>query len=120
MAHASFRRDNRGLVLLGMSIVIALAASIAAFAMLIVATSEARQGVLLGPRTISRYLAEAAYVRVTEFLWQNRTACPASVSIDVDGNGTITPREVVGVNVSPCGNPGDENRRRTITLQTVY
>jgi len=101
-------RGKRGMVFFGMAIVTALAGSITAYALMLMANSEARRGILLSRRTVARYLAEAAYVRLREFLWQNPAACTAGVAIDHDGD-TTTPDLVVGA-----------NQRKTITLNTTY
>ena len=93
-------RNTRG-VALGITIVTALLCAIAAYVVLLAATSEARRAKFFRERTEARHLAEAALVFVMQRLWDDPNFCPATVSVDTNGDGTGD--TTVPVTVTSCG-----------------
>lgn len=93
-------RQDKGSVLL-ISILAALVSSIISYAVLFIATSQARQGRFQRERARVRYATEAAVVWAQQRLWQDPTwpgaACP-STSVNIGGYS-------VTLNITNCGNP---------------
>ena len=97
------RIDNeRGGGLFGFAVIVALIASIAAYAVLAVALSQARQGTVLRERPRVRYAAEAGLVMLQQRLWRNPGYCAAS-SEQIDTNGDGGGDTTVELSVSNCG-----------------
>ena len=104
MLTAHMLGTQRGLAMLGMVMAIALTASIAAYATLLVATSQARIATVTTVRSQSRYLAEAGLVIATQKLIANPAYCGGTERVDTDGDGVVNASDPsVVVTVTSCG-----------------
>ncbi len=85
--------------------VTALLCSIAAFAVLFMATFNARQSGFYRGRTTARYLAEAGLVIASRRLMANPSYCGGLEGVDTNGDGDVTdPTDaIVTVEVTNCG-----------------
>ena len=88
---------------MGFVLILAVVSSIAAYGALMVASSQARQGTVLGTRFRARYAAEAGIVIAQAKLWRDPAYCPAAAPepIDTDGNGSAD--TTVELTVTNCG-----------------
>ena len=107
--------STRGAIL---AIVIATAfmASIAAYAALLIASSQARQGAFARGRTEARYLAEAGLVIAMQQLAANPAYCGATERVDTNWDGVANASDPqVVVTVTSCGANNAHTLRATVT-----
>ena len=101
------RSSDRGMIL-AVTMMMALVASIVAYGILQLSVSQGRQGRFFRSQTSARYLAEAGMVVARERLRENpSTFCtnPTPVPIDTNGNGIDPSDPIVDVTVIPVGCP---------------
>ena len=117
---------QRGLALLGFVVAMATLASIAAYAILFVATSQARLGQFSRERMSSRNLAEAGLVIAMQKLWvdPNYPTCPTpgttvTTTETVHTSGVITPDPTVEITVTNCG-AGNLHTLRARAAYTIF
>ena len=109
-------RNERGMAL-GFVLIIALLGAIAAYAILMLAISQARHSAFSQERPSARYAAEAGLVWARQRLWEDPTSCfPANPDLSVDADGDGTAETNVDIVASSCG----ATDRRTLTAQVVY
>ena len=101
--------NERGAIVLGMTILTAILAAIASFAVLQLAIAYSLQGRFFVNRTPYRYAAEAGLVWAQEQLWNNPAYCGAPDPPVING---VT----VDVTVTNCG----AGNSHTITANAVY
>lgn len=106
--------SERGGGLFGLAVIVALVSSIAAYAVLTVAMSQARQGRVLHERARVRYAAEAGLVMLRERLWRNPGYCGNSAE-QIDTNGDGGGDTTVNLSVSNCA-----AIRRDMTARVTY
>ena len=103
--------------LFGFALILALIASIAAYAALFTATAGGRYGKALKDRPRARYAAEAGIVIAREQLQRVPTYCGSPVAIDTDADGTND--TTVDITVTACG-AGNENQPHIIRGRVLY
>ena len=108
------RSHQRGMIL-GLVIVTAFIAAVAAYTILVVAASQARQGRFWRERFRSRYAAEAGVVWAMERLWADPTYCGTPDPPPFDTNGDGVPDATVDVSVTGCGGAS-----RTLSAVVVF
>ena len=115
--------SERGGGLFGFAVLLALVSSIAAYAVLVVAMSQARQGKVLHERPRVRYAAEAGLVIAQERLWTNPDECTgnppgstAGLSQFIDTNGDSGGDTQVDVTWTNCG----AGRRHRLSAKVTY
>ena len=101
--------NERGAIVLGMTILTAILAAIASFAVLQLAIAYSLQGRFFVNRTPYRYAAEAGLVWAQEQLWNNPAYCGAPDPPVING---VT----VDVTVTNCG----AGNVHTISANAVY
>lgn len=101
------RGSDRGMIL-AVTLMMALVASIVSYGVLQLAVSQGRQGKFFRSQTSARYLAEAGMVLAQERLRTNPSAfcTPTPLQIDADGDGTLEAWETVTITDAHCG-PGN-------------
>ena len=106
------RGSDRGMIL-AVTMMMALVASIVSYAVLQLAVSQGRQGRFFRSQTSARYLAEAGMVLAQERLRVDINAfCtnPTPVQIDTNGNGVDPSDPTVDITVIPgCPRPAAGN-----------
>ena len=110
--------NNRGAVVLTMTIITALLAAIASYAALQVSIAYARQGRFFINHTPCRYATEAGVVWAQEQLWNNAAFCSA---VGLNAAGTTAPELTVNgvavdVVVTGCG----AGNIHTVTARARY
>lgn len=95
----------------------AVISSIAAYAALVVATSQTRYGPLLEHRPPSRYAAEAGLVIAQETLWRDPSYVGGAQMLDMDADGTAD--TTVVISVTPVDPMAPQGRRR-IEARVTY
>lgn len=103
--------SDRGMIL-AVTMMMALVASIVSYGVLQLAVSQGRQGKFFRSQTAARYLAEAGMVLAQERLRANpNTFCtnPTEVQIDTNGNGIDASDPRVDVTVTPAVCPHTGN-----------
>ena len=93
---------ERGTGLFGFAVVLAIVASIAAYAILVIAMSQARQGHVLQEHPRARYAAEAGLVLLRERLLRNPAYCTSSSEL-TDTNGDGGGDTWINLQVTNCG-----------------
>ena len=103
------RDADRGMIL-AVTLMMALLASIVSYGVLQLAVSQGRQGRFFRSQTAARYLAEAGMVLAQERLRVNPSYCPSTPElVDTTGDGVgDTP---VRITVTNCG-PGNTHEIR--------
>ena len=115
--------QERGAALFGTAVATAIVSSIAAYAALTIAMSQARQGKVLHERPRTHYAAEAALVVAQERLWRNPNDCAgapiggtAQVTQGIDTDGTGGADTFVDLSWTNCG----AGRRHVISARVTY
>lgn len=108
--------SERG-ALLTFALATAVISSIAAYAALVVATSQARQGRVLQQRPSATYAAEAGVVVAREILWRNPTYTGETKMLDMNADGVAETQ--VTITVTPL-NPLEPLGRRRIEARVIY
>ena len=117
--------NTRG-VALGIVVVIALVCAVAAYVVLMAATSEARRAKFFRERTEARHLAEAGLVVAMQKLWNESVTpyppgCPAggtataTEAVDTNGNGVDASDPTVAVTVVNCGVGNQHTLQATVS-----
>jgi len=107
-------------MILAVTMMMALVASIVSYAVLQLAVSQGRQGRFFRSQTSARYLAEAGMVLAQERLRENpMTFCtnPTPVQIDTNGNGIDPLDPTVDITVTPAGCPHTGNATISVRVR---
>jgi len=108
-------------MILAVTMMMALVASIVSYGVLQLAVSQGRQGKFFRSQTSARYLAEAGMVIAQETLRRDpiNTFCsnPTPVPIDTNGNGIDPSDPIVDVTVTPAGCPHTDTGNTVINVR---
>ena len=118
------RSSDRGMIL-AVTMMMALVASIVAYGVMQLAVSQGRQGRFFRSQTSARYLAEAGMVVAQLRLLEDQEnpgpdiwfcTNPTPMQIDTNGNGIDASDPIVDVTVTP-GCPRTANTNATISVR---
>lgn len=101
-------RNERGVLVLGATIVLALVCSITAYTLLIMSSSQALRARMIERNIRARYLAEAGRIWAAAHLWRDPMFCPVNLPVTLEGMTVL-------VSVTNCGLPDQQ-----ILTQTVF
>ncbi|MDP3703952.1 MAG: hypothetical protein Q8R78_06150 [Candidatus Omnitrophota bacterium] len=107
--------SDRGMIL-AVTMMMALVASIVSYGVLQLAVSQGRQGRFFRSQTTARYLAEAGMVLAYERLRAAPGWCGGTEQLDANGNGTLEDWERVTIAVTNCGGPAGTTHEIRVTV----
>ena len=101
-------RNERGALVLGAAILLAVVCSVIAYVLLMMASADVMRSHRVAEGIRADYLAEAGMVWADQRLWRDPTFCPTNLPVNLEGRTVL-------VSVTNCG-----TARQQVITQVVY